>query len=283
MLLRRPHVLPERDHVHPGLPELLHGPQDHLGRLPEPEHDASLGHPGPRLLGRPQHRDRLVPVGAAVPHLALQLGHGLHVVRKHVQPAQRHPLHALDIPLEVRHQGLHQQARACLLEPGDGLRDVPAALVGEVVAVHRCEHDVVQPPACHGGRDVCGLLRVQRRGCPRGLDRAKAAAARARVPHDHDGRRGALPGLGVPPPALADVGALRLLAHRGELELPQLRLDLGVLLATREDGALEPVGLAGLLLPGGRVDGVRGGILDLIPHDEIVKAGAVGEGVPERI
>jgi len=64
------------------------------------------------------------------------------------------------------------------------------------------------------------LLRTQCRWRSAGLDGAKAAAPRARVAHNHDGRRGRA--ILTPAPALANVRAASLLAHRGQLQLPDL-------------------------------------------------------------
>ena len=61
----------------------------------------------------------------------------------------------------------------------------------------------------------------------------------------HDGGGGDL--VVAAAPALADVGALGLLAHGGQLEPAQLALDLHVLLPLRHH-ALQPVRLAQVLL-----------------------------------
>jgi hypothetical protein len=113
-------------------------------------------------------------------------------------------------------------------------------------------------PRRRGGRTcVLGLQGVRGRRRARGVDRAEAAAARAGVAQQHDGggacgrsgrcvnspgicaSRAALHQRPKPRhrvqrgrrtcaavPALADVGALRLLAHGGELEAPQLPVEL---------------------------------------------------------
>ena len=89
----------------------------------------------------------------------------------------------------------------------DGLSDVIRSVVGHIVPVHRGEHHVVQPPPAHtrhtpararaglhslghGHRGVARLLGVERRRGAGGLDAAEAAAARARVAHQHDGGGG---------------------------------------------------------------------------------------------
>ena len=67
-----------------------------------------------------------------------------------------------------------------------------------------------------------GLERVWLRRRLRRLHRAKLAAPRARVPQQHDGA-------GAPVPALPDVGALGLFAHRVQVELFQRGLEYLVL------------------------------------------------------
>ena len=98
------------------------------------------------------------------------------------------------------------------------------AAVRHVVAVHRREHDVPDAPLRDRLGGVRRLRRIQRRGGLARVHRAEAAPARARVAHDHDGRRA-----GVAVPALAQVGAHRLLAHRGQPQTAHVRGDLRVL------------------------------------------------------
>ena len=104
------------------------------------------------------------------------------------------------------------------------------AAVGDVVAVDRRDHDVVDAPR----RDVLGGVRrleqVERRRRARRLHVAEAAAARARVAHHHDRRR-RRPLLAAP--ALADVRALGLLAHARQFRAAQPFADPVVLGAAR--------------------------------------------------
>jgi len=250
---RRAHVLAERDDVHVrGAQRPQRRPQLRL-RLPEPEHDARLrDQPRLRLLRARQHRQRLPERRAPVPHLRRQRLHRLHVVRVHVQPRPRHHGHHVQVAREVARQRLDEDlapaALAALrLDARDRLGEVVRAAVRQVVAVHRRQHHVAEPPAPQRLGRVLGLVRVQRRealprllALARRLDRAEAAAARARVAHQHDGRRRR--GLVAAAPALADVGAARLLAHRVQPEPAQVRLDgleaLGRL--GRGDAGLEP-------------------------------------------
>ena len=108
-------------------------------------------------------------------------------------------------------------------------------MVGQVVAVDRGDHRVAQAHPGDRARDPRRLERVVP-GRLAGLDVAEAAAAGAGVAEDHEGRRAALP-------ALADVGARRLLADRVQV----LAVDqLGQLAVARPAGRrhLEPGRLA---------------------------------------
>ena len=85
------------------------------------------------------------------------------------------------------------------------------AAVEQVVAVDHRHDDVLERHAREGPRDVLGLAHVDRAARVARRHRAEAAAARARVAEEHDGRRALAP-------ALADVRAARLLADRVKVE-----------------------------------------------------------------
>ena len=90
----------------------------------------------------------------------------------------------------------------------DRLREMLGAAVGEIVAVDRGDDDVGKPELEGRLRHVLRLGGVERAGHA-GLDVAEGAGAGAGVAHDHEG--GVLL-----VPALADVRAAGLLAHRDE-------------------------------------------------------------------
>jgi len=56
-------------------PERLQRCHHLIWPLPTPQHDGGLGHTRPKLLGCPQHAQRLLPVGTPVTHHALQARH----------------------------------------------------------------------------------------------------------------------------------------------------------------------------------------------------------------
>src|SRR5699024_9599541 len=107
------------------------------------------------------------------------------------------------------------------------LRVQPGAAVGQVVARDTRDGRVPQAHLAHGVRDAPGLVRVEV-GRLAGVDLAEVTAAGALLTADEERRLTVLP-------ALEDVGAARLLAHRVEagaadqgLELRELRTDLGL-------------------------------------------------------
>jgi hypothetical protein len=126
-------------------------------------------------------------------------------------------------------------ARRLAADLADDADERVRALVGHVVAVDRRDHRVPEAHARDLAGDAGGFQRVVP-GRLAGLDVAEAAAARARVAEDHEGGGAALP-------AVADVRAGRLLAHRVQVVVGDLRLELAVLRPAGH-GDLEPLRLA---------------------------------------
>lgn len=224
-------------------------------RLSQAEHDTRLGDDiialEPLHLG--QHLQALPEGCPPVTNVRRQPLDRLDIVGIDVQPALGHDLDHVQVAAEVAGQGLDQQGGLLGLDAADGLGEVVGAAVSQVVAVHAGEDDVAQPPAGQGLGGVLGLVGVEGRGPAVRLDTAEAAAAGAGVAHEHDGGGGGV--LVVAAPALADVGASGLLAHRVQPQAAQVRLDLAEVGVgpRRGDRGLEPLGQAGdgLLAPGG--------------------------------
>src|SRR3989449_6781435 len=80
-----------------------------------------------------------------------------------------------------------------------------SAAVGEIVAIHRRDHDVLETELADGASHALGLLAVLPRRSPV-RDRTVAAVPRAHVAQDHEGGGRVLP-------ALADIRTVRFLAH----------------------------------------------------------------------
>ena len=103
----------------------------------------------------------------------------------------------------------------------DGGGELRRAAVGQVVAGDGGEHGVAQAHLLDGLGHPLGLARIGGLGVA-GVDQAEPAGPGAALAVDHE--RG-----GAVAPALGDVGAARLLAHRDELEVAHGPLDLEVL------------------------------------------------------
>ncbi len=122
-----------------------------------------------------------------------------------------------------------------MADGADGLGEVLGAAVVDVVAVDRGDDDVVEAELGDGVGDAPGLEGVEGVGAA-GRDVAEGAAAGADLAHDHHG------GVALAP-ALADVGAARLLADRHQAVLADGVA--GALVAGGDRGLdADPVGLA---------------------------------------
>ena len=128
--------------------------------------------------------------------------------------------------VEVGDQDLHAHAGTGLAQGADGVGEDVGAAVGQVVTGDARHDHVLQAQAGERLGHAPRLVLVVPRGPP-GLDGAEAAGAGARVAQDHDGGRALLP-------ALADVGAVRLLADRVEAEPAEQLLQLVVVVAGRQ-------------------------------------------------
>ena len=131
--------------------------------------------------------------------------HGFGVVVEDVRPSFDNGAHRVEVALEVWRQDLDRGAGALPPDRADGPRKNSGASVLEIVAVHRCDHRVLQPELPHRFRDPQRLAEVKLRGPARRYG-AKTACSRADITQDHEGRR-------APVPAIEDVGATCLFAH----------------------------------------------------------------------
>ena len=124
------------------------------------------------------------------------------------------------VAAEVRYQHLDLALRQPLPDLPDALGEDERAAVGKVVTVHRRDDGVLQPHLLHALRQAPRLVEIEPGGLAR-RDGAICARPRADVAQYHERSR-------PPLPASADVGAVRLLAHRMQTvaldEVPQLQV-----------------------------------------------------------
>src|SRR5262245_17579880 len=198
------------------------------------DHHAALGWNVRRVPSRPLEqleRARIAPPGA---RHAIETWHCLRVVIEDVGTRIEHCAQRRLAALEVGDEYLDPARGQTCARFADGVREDRGAAVGQIVAIDRRNHDVVEIQHPDGVSDPARFCRVDRRW-PAMRHRAVRAGARADVAEDHE-RRGAVV------PALADVRALRLFADRVEVQLAHQALEPQI--ARRAGGAhLQPVWL----------------------------------------
>ena len=153
------------------------------------------------LLEQPQRSE----VARARPHHEIFRRHRLEIVVEHVGSRVDHDLDRAVLAQEVGRQHLDRGARIARSDRPDGVREMLRAAVVKIVAIDRSHDHMGKPELRHRVGDVLRFGRFER-ARQSGLDVAEGAGARAHVAHDHEGGVALLP-------ALADVGAARLLAH----------------------------------------------------------------------
>ena len=235
VLRRGSEVLTEGENGHADLAEVAQRGQQLVALFAEPEDDARLGRDRRRELAGAAEELKRPCVPAAVPRHLVEARDRLRVVVQDRGPCLEHRGERRGAPLEIGDQRLDAAARGVPMHGAEGLRPVPGAAVGEVVAVDRRDHHVLEAELADRAADALGLLAVLPRG-PTVRDRAVAAVARAHVAQDHEGRRRVLP-------ALADVRAAGLLADGMEVPLAHAVLEAHVVRAAGRAN-LEPRRLA---------------------------------------
>src|SRR3972149_2960049 len=122
------------------------------------------------------------------------------------RPAQRVPQRG-HAPRQIARQEFDGDLRQPPMHGLDAALVVRAATVGQVVAVHHGDHDVLEMHPLDRVGQVLGLRFVGRLGGAERLNAAEATAAGTRFAGDHEGGRAA-------GPAVVDVGATGLFADR---------------------------------------------------------------------
>ena len=142
-----------------------------------------------------------------------------------VGPLGEHDLEGVGVALAVGDQHLDRHARRASADGADDGGELGGAAVGQVVAGDRGDDGEAQAHALDGLGHPLGLHRVGGQRVP-GVHQAEAARPGAALAVDHEGG-------GAVGPALRQVRAARLLAHRDEVEVAHR-------LADRDDVVGEP-------------------------------------------
>src|SRR5712691_6558489 len=221
----RPQVLPERQDVDVDGAKVAHRLHQLWVLFSEPQDDARLCQQPRRHPPRAAEELERALVAAAVARHLVEARHRLRVVVEDVGRGVDHGFERGRAALEVGDEQL--DAAAGRREPDRAHRrgECARAAVGQVIAVHRRDDDVLEPELADGVPNALRLLAV----LPHGLavrNGAVSAVPRADVAQDHEGR-------GRLFPALADVRAVRLLADRMEIPLSHQPLQADVVWPAR--------------------------------------------------
>ena len=234
VLRRRAQVLADRQDGDADAPQVVEHGHDLVEVLAQPHHDAGLGGNCRLVAARPieqLQRARIAPTGSRHP---VEPRHGFDVVVEDVGPASSTASQRRFHALEVGNQHFDPAVRNPGARLPDRLDEHRRAAVGEIVAVDRRDHGMAQPHRLDRVGDPRRLRHVEL-ARPPVRDGAVRAGARADVAQDHERRRAVVP-------ALADVGAARLLADGVELQLLHQPLEAQIVLRPRR-AHLEPLGL----------------------------------------
>jgi hypothetical protein len=209
-----------------------------LSSFPEPEDQAGLREQpfGSQTLRRGEYVEGEAVARTRIAHGAGEPLDGFHVLCEHLQAGIHHRGDGILVAFEVRRQRFDGGLGIHGADGADTGGVVGSAAVGQIVAVHGREHHVAQPhePDRFGG--LCRLVGIEPAFRVSRVHGAEAAGAGADRAHEHDRGRAVRPALG-------QVGAVRLLADRGQPVLVHDPSHLLVLAAPGQANA-EPVGFA---------------------------------------
>src|SRR5713226_429989 len=229
-------ILAEGHDVDLRLAKVAHGLEDLLAGLPEAEHDRGLREEAvPHPLRPAEDPESLRVVRPPVSDDRLEAFHGLDVVVEDVDACIDDGSHSLEVPLEIRDEGLDQEVGPATFDLPDGLCEVRGAAIREVVPVDRGQDHVGEVHVRKGDRDLAWFVHVEDAVRVAGLHGAEVTPACARVAHKHDRGRPAAP-------AFPNVRAVGLLADGVEVQRSEEALQMSVILAGRRADP-EPFGL----------------------------------------
>src|SRR6185312_4104908 len=146
--------------------------------------------------------------------------HGLDVVREDLRPGTEDLRQAVRFGVEVGNEQFHAAAGDGGVDLAADLRVQPRAAVGEVVTRYAGHGRVLQAHGDDGLRNAARLALVERQRLAR-VDLAEITPAGALVAADQEGRLAVLP-------ALEDVRAAGLLAHRVQAFAADQRFQFGI-------------------------------------------------------
>ena len=234
VIARRPQILPDRQNVATYCGQVAKHIQQFMRLLTDPHHHSRLRRPsGIQLFGIAQQLETpLVP--RPRPHHPVQPRHRLRVVVQHLGPRIHHNANCLFVALKIRDQ--HFNAASGRLPPYllDHHRKHARPADKIIVAIHARDHRMFEAQRSHRFGHTPRLVEIDRLRPPLGHC-AKSASPRTQVAQHHECCRLVMP-------ALADVRALRALAHRVQAQRPGKSFELVIVFAHRR-ARLQPLRL----------------------------------------
>jgi hypothetical protein len=235
VVLGGPEVLADGKYVHVVIAQVAHRLVYFLFHFAEADHKTALGQTlGVELLGVAEYLQGALVLGLRADRV-VEAGDRLDVVVEGVGAGVYDGLYCVAIPLEIWGKDLDGAAGDFFPDRAYGPGEDRSPTVRELVAVDARDHGVLEAHLLGGVGHAMRLVEVQLRGLT-GEHGAEAARTGTDVAEDHE--RG-----GAVVPALADVRAAGLLAHRVEVEAAHGLLDIPVDLAVG-DARLQPLGTA---------------------------------------
>ncbi len=202
--------------------------------LAKPDHESGLRRYVGRVTPRPIQQLERARIPSARPCHAVQARDGFGVVIQHVGTRIEHGSERRLVPPEIGNQHLEPALGQPRARFADRVGEDRGASVRQIVAVDRRDDDVAQAERVDGVGDADRFVGIGGLGTSV-RHRAIGARAGAHLAENHE--RG-----GAVMPALADVRALRFLAHGVEVELAHEALEPGEV-GRPGRAHLEPLGL----------------------------------------
>ena len=206
VLAARLQILADGEEIDIRRAKIVHHLHDLFARFAQAHHQSRFGEGARVDLLHPRQQPERGVIARARPHREIEPRHGFEIVIEHVGRRLHHRFDRALLAQEIGRQNLDRRVGRRRADGAHGSREMRRTAVVEIVAVDRGDHHMGEPELGNRGADILGLVGAKRPRQP-GLHIAEGAGARAGVAHDHHGRVRLLP-------ALADVGAAGLLAHR---------------------------------------------------------------------